>query len=75
MKSLQNLGVKPNLRIGSTDANIPLSKGLQSVCVGITHGGGAHTLQEFIMAEPIAPGLQHVEDMVLGIWDLPAHSI
>jgi di/tripeptidase len=45
------------LSIGSTDANVPLSRGFPAVCVGLTTGGGAHTMTEFINISPIAKGL------------------
>jgi len=48
------------LTIGSTDANIPLSMGIPAVVMGITTGGGAHTLQEYIDIEPVGRGLDAV---------------
>jgi acetylornithine deacetylase/succinyl-diaminopimelate desuccinylase-like protein len=53
----------PDLRISSTDANIPLSRNVPAVCVGITEGGGAHRLQEWIRTEPIAIGMRHLLHM------------
>ena len=73
MRSLEALGIEPHLHIGSTDANVPLSMGLQALCIGITRGGGAHSSQEFILTEPVPAGLQHLMDMVTGVWDLPPH--
>jgi tripeptide aminopeptidase len=70
-KCLQALGVTPRLNIGSTDANIPLSRGLPAVCVGLTKGGGAHTLQEFIEIDPVSRGLAQLVALVLGIYALP----
>ncbi len=51
---------KPDLRISSTDANVPLSRGVPSVCVGITDGGSAHRLQEWIQTASLGQGLAHV---------------
>ena len=45
------------LTVGSTDANVPLSLGIPAVVMGITTGGGAHTLHEYIDIDPIANGL------------------
>jgi tripeptide aminopeptidase len=45
------------LTIGSTDANIPLSMGIPAVVMGITTGGGAHTLHEYIDVEPVGKGM------------------
>jgi tripeptide aminopeptidase len=61
---LESQGLQPNLGIGSTDANIPLSRGLPAVCVGITTGGKAHTLDEFINIPPVAQGLQMLITLV-----------
>ncbi len=37
-------GLNAILTAGSTDANIPLSRNIPAVVMGITTGGGAHTL-------------------------------
>ena len=50
----------PDLRISSTDANVPLSRGIPAVCVGVTDGGNAHRLQEWIQAAPLGQGMAHV---------------
>lgn len=50
-------GLDAILTIGSTDANIPLSKGFPAVVMGVTRGGGAHTLHEYIETDPIPHGL------------------
>ena len=39
-------GLSGVLTAGSTDANIPLSRGIPAVVMGITTGGGAHTTHE-----------------------------
>jgi tripeptide aminopeptidase len=59
------LGSEPVLECGSTDASLPLSVGLPSVCVGITHGGEAHSLQEFISIEPIQAGYEALVRLVM----------
>jgi di/tripeptidase len=51
---------KVDLRISSTDANIPLSRGIPAVCVGVTEGGNAHRLQEWIHTAPLAQGMAHL---------------
>ncbi len=60
LESLQALGEKGILSIGSTDANIPLSRGIPAICIGITQGGGAHTTKEYIVTEPVGRGLAHL---------------
>jgi di/tripeptidase len=42
---------------GSTDANIPLSRGLTAVCIGLTHSGNAHRLDEYIDPTHLPQGL------------------
>jgi tripeptide aminopeptidase len=63
-RCLESQGLQPNLGIGSTDANIPLSRGLPAVCMGITTGGKAHTLDEFINTPPVSQGLQALFSLV-----------
>ena len=44
----RHLNLATELRLGSTDANIPLSLGLEAIAIGGGgSGGGAHTLQEW----------------------------
>jgi tripeptide aminopeptidase len=67
---LQAQGLRPSLGIGSTDANIPLSRGLPAVCIGLTNGSGAHTVKEFIFTQPLARGLAQVLALVEGAFEL-----
>lgn len=62
--SLTQLGIEPALTIGSTDANIPFSRGYPAVVLGVTTGGGAHTSMEYIDILPIEKGLTHLVDVV-----------
>ncbi|MBW8011407.1 MAG: M20/M25/M40 family metallo-hydrolase [Chloroflexi bacterium] len=62
-------GVTPNLSIGSTDANIPLSRGVPAICIGLTHGGGAHTINEYILTRPLKAGLEQALKIVFAIFD------
>jgi acetylornithine deacetylase/succinyl-diaminopimelate desuccinylase-like protein len=55
---LREQGIEAVLTTGSTDANIPLSKELPAVVMGITTGGGAHTLGEYIDAGPVEKGME-----------------
>lgn len=54
MAATQYFGVTPSLGRGSTNINIPVSKGIPSVCIGRGgKGGGAHSLHEwFLNDEP-----------------------
>jgi acetylornithine deacetylase/succinyl-diaminopimelate desuccinylase-like protein len=68
MDCLEKIGLTPALNIGSTDANIPLSLGLPAVCIGLTAGGGAHTLNEFISVEPVRLGILQLVNLVEGVF-------
>ncbi len=61
---LREQGVQANLTIGSTDANIPLSRGLPAVCVGLSTGYGAHTANEYINTPPVTQGLTQLKALV-----------
>jgi tripeptide aminopeptidase len=60
----------------STDANLPLSRGIPALCLGITRGGLAHTVQEYIDIAPIPGGMKQLFLTVLhtlshaecGVW-------
>lgn len=54
---LQENNIRPRLMIGSTDANVPLSLGYPAICIGLTRGGHAHTLREYIEIAPLAAGM------------------
>ncbi|HEX7735694.1 MAG TPA: M20/M25/M40 family metallo-hydrolase [Ktedonobacteraceae bacterium] len=57
---LQWLGIEPHYGSSSTDANIPISLNIPSVCIGVTHGEHAHTLQEFLHISPLGSGLAQI---------------
>ncbi|CAG1012705.1 Succinyl-diaminopimelate desuccinylase [Anaerolineales bacterium] len=60
LQCLSEQGLEASLTAGSTDANIPLSRGIPAVVMGVSTGGGAHTLNEFVDIEPIAKGMESV---------------
>lgn len=53
-------GGAADLRISSTDANIPLSRGIPAVCIGVTDGGNAHRVEEWMQVAPLAKGMAHL---------------
>ncbi len=67
-QALISVGIEPILTIGSTDANIPLSRGYPTVCLGITTGGGAHTLREFVHDAYVQDGMQQLLYFVENLW-------
>jgi len=66
---LREQGLEPVLTSGSTDANIPLSKGYPALVLGLTHGGGAHTIHEFIETQHLQQGLEHIVQFVNRLWE------
>jgi hypothetical protein len=67
---LKGQGINPDLNIGSTDANVPLSRGFPAICIGLTHGRNGHTNNEFIYTEPLEAGISQVAEIVQGAFDL-----
>jgi len=61
-------GSEAVLASGSTDANIPLSKGYPALVLGITTGGGAHTTNEFINTGLVEKGLEQLVKFVNNVW-------
>jgi acetylornithine deacetylase/succinyl-diaminopimelate desuccinylase-like protein len=66
---LRRVGIEPHLNTGSTDANLPLSLGLPSITIGLTTGGRAHTVHEFINIPPLEKGMDQVLQLVSKVWD------
>jgi acetylornithine deacetylase/succinyl-diaminopimelate desuccinylase-like protein len=53
---------------GSTDANVPLSKGYPALVLGVTTGGSAHTIQEYIHTAPVREGMDQLVRFVSRVW-------
>jgi acetylornithine deacetylase/succinyl-diaminopimelate desuccinylase-like protein len=58
--ALAQVGVLGALETGSTDANVPLAAGCPAVTIGITRGGNAHRLDEYIETKPIEAGMRQL---------------
>jgi tripeptide aminopeptidase len=66
----RHLGLRTDLRLGSTDANIPLSLGVPAVSLGAGgDGGGAHTTAEWYSAVNRELGLRRVLLITLATLD------
>ncbi len=52
------VGARVAYQQGSTDANIPLSRGIPAVCMGLTDGGNAHRQDEYIKPANLGRGTQ-----------------
>lgn len=50
---------------GSTDANIPLSRGITAVCIGLTKSANAHRLDEYIDPLHLPHGLSQLLLLIL----------
>lgn len=65
--ALRALEIEPTLEASSTDANVPISLDIPAVCLGITRGGGAHSLDEFIEIAPVATGMRQLVLVTLAL--------
>ncbi|MBK8021429.1 MAG: M20/M25/M40 family metallo-hydrolase [Chloroflexi bacterium] len=72
MSALAEVNVKGILESGSTDGNVPLAAGCPAVTVGVTRGGNAHRIDEFIEIAPVADGLRQIILLVLAASELVA---
>lgn len=59
-RTLSDLGIEPKFVAASTDANIPMSLHIPSLCVGVTYVERAHTLEEHMVIPPIGDGLAQI---------------
>lgn len=62
--ALGAMGLSATLDSGSTDANLPLSRNLPCVCIGLTTGANAHRPDEYIDTSPLEKGLPVLLDTV-----------
>lgn len=62
-------GLGASLTSGSTDANIPLSRGYPAVVMGVTTGFGAHTTEETIHTDPVGQGMASLLAFVERVWE------
>ncbi|NHZ72096.1 MAG: M20/M25/M40 family metallo-hydrolase [Aquificales bacterium] len=60
---------KISFMIGSTDANVPLSRGITAVCVGLTESANAHRTDEYIDPIHLPNGLSQLLLLVLAAAD------
>lgn len=65
LESLERVGFRGTLESGSTDANVPLSLGMPAVTIGITRGGNAHRLDEYMEIAPIENGMRQLVMLTL----------
>jgi len=71
----RHLRLRTDLRLGSTDANIPLSLGVPALSMGAGgEGGGAHTQAEWYSAKDRETGLRRVLLFALAVADWAAEQ-
>lgn len=71
----RHLNLKTDLRLGSTDANIPLSLGIPAISLGAGgEGGGAHTQAEWFSAKDRDVGLKRVLLLTLAMVEWAAQQ-
>jgi acetylornithine deacetylase/succinyl-diaminopimelate desuccinylase-like protein len=69
----RHLGLRTELRLGSTDANIPLSLGVPALSMGAGgEGGAAHTLQEWYSSKDREIALKRVLLLTLAMLEWAA---
>jgi acetylornithine deacetylase/succinyl-diaminopimelate desuccinylase-like protein len=69
----RHLGLRTDLRLGSTDANIPLSMGISALSMGAGgEGGGAHTKAEWYSDKGREVGLKRVMLLTLAMTEWAA---
>jgi tripeptide aminopeptidase len=71
----RHLGLRTDLRLGSTDANLPLSLGIPALSMGAGgEGGAAHTLAEWYCAKDRETGLRRVLLLTLAMLEWAAEQ-
>lgn len=65
LTALEVLNIRGALETGSTDGNIPLEAGCPTVTIGITRGGNAHRLDEYVDRTPIKLGMRQLITLAL----------
>ncbi len=64
---LESMGITPTGDASSTDANIPISRGIPAVCIGLTTGGNVHKQDEYIEREPVARGVYQLLGLTVSV--------
>lgn len=71
----RHLGIQTDLRLGSTDANIPIALGLPAISMGAGgDGGGAHTLAEWYSDKNREIGLRRIVLLILTLAEWAAEQ-
>lgn len=67
-QALQEVGFKEvSFMAGSTDANIPISRGIPAVCIGLANSANTHRLDEFLDPTHLGKGLSQLLLLTLAV--------
>jgi acetylornithine deacetylase/succinyl-diaminopimelate desuccinylase-like protein len=55
---------------GSTDANIPFSKNIPAVCIGIADGEDVHTPGEYLITDSLDRAIEKVGKIISRVWQI-----
>lgn len=66
---LAALGIEASFDASSTDANVPIGRGIPAICIGLTTGGNVHREDEYIDTDPLAAGLTQLALLTLELTD------
>lgn len=71
----RHLGLRTDLRLGSTDANIPIARGIPAISMGAGgEGGGAHTISEWYTDKDRELGLRRILLLLLAATEWAAEQ-
>ncbi|MHA1991803.1 MAG: M20/M25/M40 family metallo-hydrolase [Candidatus Hodarchaeales archaeon] len=65
--SAKKFNVNGALRASSTDANIPLSRGIPAITIGVYNGSGAHTMDEKMNPSSLKVGIKYGTLLIMGV--------
>lgn len=72
---LAEQGLDAAFASGSTDANIPLSRGYPAVVLGVTAGSGAHTVHEYIETALVEKGMEQLTSFVGRVFSIGSNNL
>ncbi len=64
-EALALVGIEASFDASSTDANIPISRGIPAACIGVASGGNAHREDEYIDLELVPTGVTQLAMVTL----------
>jgi tripeptide aminopeptidase len=64
-EALALVDIEASLDASSTDANIPISRGIPAICIGVASGGNAHREDEFIDLDLVPAGMTQLAMVAL----------